>query len=251
MSKLHPVAIQLAIVAALVAVWEAASVTGAVDPRLLPSPGIVFRRMIELLANPAILQDLGITLAAIALAFVIVAPIGIGIGLLLAESAYFSKAFSGVFHFLAGVPKSVFLPLFILLFGISFSQKVAFGVFQAIFVLVISTTAAVSSVQPELVRLAKVNGASRSVIYREIYWPSMLPLIIEGMRLGMIFNIAGVLFAEMYASRSGFGAEIANWGRNFDMPSLYAGVLIITILSIVVNESLRLYERKVGKWRTS
>ncbi len=250
MSRLHAALVQGAIIACFAVAWEAGSRTGLVDSRLLPPLSVVLGRLAEILVDLNILTSLGATLAAVAIAFVIVAPVGVGIGLLLAESDYFNRAFRSAFYFMAGVPKSVFLPLFILLFGISFGQKVAFGMFQAVFVLVISTVAAVASVQPELVRLARVNGASRALIYRDIYWPSMLPLIIEGMRLGMIFNIAGVLFAEMYASRSGIGSQIAIWGRGFDMPSLFAGVMLIALVSILVNESLRFYEQKVGKWRT-
>ena len=250
MSRLSTILIQLAIIAAVAGAWETASQTGAVNPRLLPPLSDVLARLGVLLGDPRLLSDLGVTISAVALAFVIVAPLGVGLGLLLAESDYFNRTFRSLFYFMAGVPKSVFLPMFILIFGISFAQKVAFGVFQALFVLIISTVAAVASVQPELVRVARVNGASRWAIYREIYLPSMLPLIVEGMRLGMIFNITGVLFAEMYASRAGLGAQIAAWGRSFDMTGLYAGVLLAALLSIVVNESLRLYERRVGRWRT-
>jgi ABC-type nitrate/sulfonate/bicarbonate transport system permease component len=249
MRKRQSILIRLALVAAVALAWEAASRTGAVNPLLLPPLSEVLARLYQMVGSPAVLADLGVTMAAVLVAFVFVAPIGVGIGLLLAESDYFGRAFRSWFYFLTGVPKSVFLPIFILLFGISFSEQVAFGIFQAVFVLIITTVAAVSCVQPELVRVGKVNGASTWAIYREIYWPSMLPMIVEGMRLGMIFNITGVLFAEMYAARAGFGARIENWGRTFDMPDLFAGVLLVTILTISVNEALRVYEKKVGKWR--
>jgi ABC-type nitrate/sulfonate/bicarbonate transport system permease component len=173
----------------------------------------------------------------------------VGIGLVLAESDYLGRAFRPFFYFLASVPKSVFLPAFILIFGIGFSQKVAFGVFQAIFVLVISTIASVASVEPELLKLARSYGASRTAIYRDIYWPAMLPFIVEGMRLGVIFSITGVVFAEMYIARAGIGAQIATWGQTFQMANLYAGILLISVLSILINESLRWYELRVGKWR--
>ena len=242
--------IQAAIVAAVLAAWQAVSTLGIVDRRLLPPFSDVVRHAVAMLVDGNFLHQLGVTSGEVLLACVIVAPVGIGIGLLLKESEYFGTTFRPLFYFLASVPKSVFLPIFVLLFGIGFSQKVAFGIFQAIFVLVIATVAAASSVSVELIRVARANGATNWQVYREIYWPSMLPLILEGARLGIIFNITGVIFAEMYVSRAGIGSKIAEWGQSFDLPDLLAGVLMIAVLSIAVNESLRWYEWRVGRWRS-
>lgn len=240
---------QAAIVAAFLAIWEAASRLGLVNPALLPPFSTIARHTGKLLADGSFLHHLWVTSGEVILACVIVAPIGVGFGLLLKENEYLGTAFRPVFYFLASVPKSVFLPIFILLFGIGFTQKVAFGVFQAIFVLVIATIAAASSVPVDLIRIARANGATNWQVYREIYWPAMLPMILEGMRLGIIFNITGVIFAEMYVSRAGIGSKIAEWGQTFDMPDLFAGILLTAVLSVVVNESLRWYERRVGRWR--
>ena len=77
----------------------------------------------------------------------------------------------------------------------------------------------------------------------------MLPVIDEGLRLGMIFNITGVLFAEMYVSRAGLGHLVSNWGMSFEMVKLFAGILLAAVLSIAVNETLRWYEKRIGAWR--
>ncbi|EHM02957.1 ABC transporter, permease protein [Acetobacteraceae bacterium AT-5844] len=242
---------QGAAVLAFFLLWEAASRSGLADARLLPPPSIVLPKVVELLADETFRRHLVITIQEMLLAGLIAAPLGIGIGLALAESPYLGRAFKPFFHFVAAVPKSVFLPVFILLFGIGFGQKVAFGVFQALFVLVIATSAAVAAVPEELLRLARANGATRRQIWVEIHWNAMLPLILEGLRLGMIFNIAGVIFAEMYVSRAGLGQRFSTWGESFRMPELFAGVLIAAGLSIIVNETLRALERRAGAWRTS
>lgn len=229
--------------------WEAAPRLGWVDANLLPPLSDVLAHLAALFADGRFLGHVGVTAGEVALSFAIVAPLGVGIGLVLAESDYLGRAFRPFFYFLSSVPKSVFLPAFILIFGIGFGQKVAFGVFQAIFVLVISTVASVASVEPELLKLARSYGASRTAIYRDIYWPAMLPFIVEGMRLGVIFSITGVVFAEMYIARAGIGAQIATWGQTFQMANLYAAILLISVLSILINETLRWYELRVGKWR--
>jgi NitT/TauT family transport system permease protein len=242
-------AVQLGLILGVFALWEASVAFDFADRRLLPPPSLVAEKFAVLIIDPNVLYHLWVTSSQVFLAFILVAPLGVAIGLLLGESEYFGEAFKPFFYFIASVPKSVFLPLFILAFGIGFTQKVAFGMFQAIFVLVISAIAAADSVPADYVKMARSCGAKRRELYLQIYLPSMLPVIVEGLRLGMIFNITGVLFAEMYVSRAGLGHLVAMWGMQFEMANLFAGIALAALLSIVVNEGLRWYERRVGAWR--
>lgn len=249
MSRAGTLLAQIGIVAGIFLFWEAAVQTGVANARIVPPPSLVLPRAFAMLGDPIVLYHLWITSAQVLLAFILVAPIGVAIGLLLGESDYFGRAFKPFFYFVASVPKSVFLPVFILAFGIGFTQKVAFGMFQAIFVLVISAIAAAESVSSDFVKMARAYGATRRQLYVDIYLPAMLPVVVEGLRLGMIFNITGVLFAEMYVSRAGLGHLVSNWGMRFEMVNLFAGILLAAVLSIAVNETLRWYENRVGAWR--
>jgi ABC-type nitrate/sulfonate/bicarbonate transport system permease component len=242
-------AVQILVVCGFFGLWEAASRLEWLDPRLLPPASLVLPTAWSLLGDEVFLRHLGVTMWQVSIAIVIATPLGTAIGVALAESQYLDRAFRPYFNFLAAVPKSVFLPVFILLFGIGVEQKVAFGVFQALFVIVITTGAAVAGVPADLVRLARAYGASRWQTWAEVHWHSMLPLLLEGLRLGMIFNITGVVFAEMYVARLGLGQRLANWGQAFQMPELFAGIVIAAALSIAVNEALRALERRVGRWR--
>ena len=249
MGKATRLAEQLGILVGALLLWQFAVTSGLVDSRTLPPPTAVAVRVVELLGDTSILLSLWETVSAVFLAGAIVVPIGILIGLLLGESQYWGKVFKPFFYFMSSVPKSIFLPLFILALGIGYAEKVAFGVFQAIFVLVISAIAATQSVPADYIRMARSYGASKRQIYLEIYLPAMLPIILEGLRLGMIFNITGVIFAEMYASRRGLGNLVAMWGMQFDMKSLFAGIVLASALAIIINETLRHFENKLGQWR--
>lgn len=250
MSGIHRSAVQCLVVLGLVLAWKLLVDVRLVDPMLLPAPEAVFFRAWSLLTDDNVLSHLSTTLAAVMLAITLVTPVGVAVGLILGESAYWGKAFKPFFYFMSSVPKSIFLPIFILALGIGFTQKVVFGIFQAIFVLVVSTIAAAESVPAHYIKTARAFGATRWQLYRHVYIPAMLPIVLEGIRLGMIFNITGVMFAEMYVSRAGLGFLISNWGMNFDITSLLAGIMLASILAIAINETLRWYERRVGAWRT-
>ena len=148
------------------------------------------------------------------------------------------------------VPKSIFLPMFILIFGIGFEQKVAYAAFSTVFIVIMSATAAVESVKSDHVLVARSCGATRSQILLRIYVPSMMPVLLETLRISMIFNFTGVMIAEMYASRTGIGHLIANWGENFQMPQLFAGVILLATVAILFNEVIRHLEGRFSTWRT-
>ena len=140
--------------------------------------------------------------------------------------------------------------MFILVFGVGFAQKVGFGFFSTIFIVIMSTTTAVESVKVEYLTVARSYGATAAQTAFRVYLPSMLPVLLEALRICMIFNLTGVILAEMYASRDGIGHQIATWGENFQMKQLLAGVLLIAVIAITFNEMVRWVETRCSHWRT-
>jgi len=238
-----------AAILALLVLWEALARLGFVDPSLAPAPTVVAGALIRLLGRPEVRASLGVTAWEVLAAFLLATPLGLGLGFLLAEVPAVGALFRPLVNFLFGVPKSIFLPVFILVFGVSIPQKIAFGVFTTIFVLIVGGIAAVQSVPPELITVSRVFGATRGQIAREIYLPAMAPILLESARLGMVFNITAVLLCEIYGARDGIGYRIASWGENLQMPQLYAALVIVAAAAVAVNEALRAVERRLGAWR--
>jgi ABC-type nitrate/sulfonate/bicarbonate transport system permease component len=231
------------------ALWEGIVRLGMVNPRLLPPPTLIFTTLGSLIQAGKFGTHVWITCLEVMTAFILSVPLGITAGILLAKHVYFEKVFGSFVYFLVSIPKSIFLPIFILTLGIGFYQKVAFGVAQAFFVVAVNSTYAVASVPQQLVLLGKSCGANTWQLYTRIYIPAMIPIVLEGIRLGMIFNITGVILAEMYAAKSGIGFLISSWADTFQMPHLFAGITVATVISIVVNETIRFYEKRVSRWR--
>jgi len=238
----------LTFAAVLLGGWELAARLAVVAAELLPPLSTVCAILWRFLHDPAFISDLELTASEVGIAFLIAAPLAISTGFLLGERLHLAEAFNPVVHFILAVPQSIFLPVFILAFGIGFLEKVLFGVTHAYFVIVVNSFAAVRSIPRPLVAAARVFGATRAQIYTRIYLPAMLPLILTGLRLGMILCIIGVLLAEMYASRRGIGRLIFTWGEGYQIPELLAGIVLVSVLTIAVNETMRLAELRVGRF---
>ena len=233
---------RLLLVGAAALLWEIAGRLAWVDPELLPPLSSIATALWHLLGDQSYRADLWVTLAECILAFIIVTPLGLVSGFLLGERPRLEKTFGPALQLLMTVPKSVFLPVFILLFGIGLQEKVIFAVALAYFIVVPTGIAAVQSVPHGLVTAARAFGASRQQIYRQIYVPAVTPIILGGARLGLIFTIHGIIFAEMYASSEGIGRRILDWGEAFQMRPMLATVLLILAVTVVLNESMQLVE---------
>ena len=241
---------RIAIVVAIFALWELLSRSGIVNPRLLPSASDTLSTLGELLQRTSVRKDLLVTATEVLTAFALAVPFGALIGFLIAENRYFAEVAKPLLFFAFSIPKSIFLPMFILMFGIGFGQKVAYAAFSTIFIVIMSAAAAVESVKADHVLVARSYGATRTQVLTRVYVPSMMPFLLETLRIAMIFNFTGVMIAEMYASRTGIGQLIASWGENFQMPQLFAGVLLLAAVAITFNECVRWLETRCSTWRT-
>lgn len=242
--------IRIALLAAFLGAWEFLPRAGIVNPMLLPPLSEVLETLGVIVRRGDFQEAMAVTTAEVLVAFIIAVPLGGAIGVLAAENAYFGAIFRPMLFYVFSIPKSIFLPMFILAFGIGFGQKVAYATFSTVFIVIMSASAAVESVKAEYVLVGQSYGATRGQILRRIYIPSMMPILLETLRISMIFNFTGVMIAEMYASRTGVGHMIANWGENFMLPQLFAGVIVLAVAAMAFNELVRSLEARCSTWRS-
>lgn len=243
--------IRLAIVAAFFLAWEAAVRIHVVDPVLVPPPSQAAQTALHLLAEATVRQNIWATLGRVVAAFAIGAPAAILVGFIVGENRALDGWLGPAIRFALNIPQSIFLPVFLLMFGIGFTQKVAFGVTHVFFVLAVTTIAAVQSIPRELVVASRSFGASTGQIYWKVYTPAMLPTILTGLRLAMIFNVGSVLLAEMYSSRDGIGVLLFGWSEAGKVLEATAMILLLGLVTVAFNEVIRLWETRVSGWRLS
>jgi NitT/TauT family transport system permease protein len=247
--KLRVFLAQAATVSVLVAAWQIVSSSNLVDPAILPTPLGVAVSVVGLFATPAFLHDTGITFLRVVVAFVIAAPVALAVGFILGENVAVGRTLGPLFNLVLAVPQSIFLPIFVLLLGLGFTEKVVFGMTHVFFVVVINTMAAVREVPRGYALAARSWGAGRGRLFRDIYLPAMAPQVMTGLRFGLIFDIIGVLLAEMYASQDGVGLLLSRWADSMAVNKLMAATLLISVVTVLVNEALRKWESRVSRWQ--
>lgn len=243
--------LQMFVLAAVCLSWQIVSALQWVDPLLLPAPAAVFAALGELLQTEDVLYGLLVTGSEVLVAMVIIVPVAIALGMYSVERSKMERIFAPFAQFGTAVPQSIFLPVFIFIFGVGFLEKVVFGATHALFVVMLNSMAATRSVPESLTRTARFYGASSFQVYSRIYFPYMLPVLLQGLRLGFVLCVTGVLIAEMYVSRAGIGNLLNVWGASYDLPRLMAGIILVGGLTVVFNELLRAAEHYSGRWRES
>jgi len=231
--------------------WDLSTRFGMAPAWLLPTPQRVGVALGRLLGDAGFRSAVFTTLFTSVAAFALAAPVALSFGILLGQWFHRAARVNAAVNVLLSTPQSVFLPLFVLFFGIGHLQKLVFGFTHALFVIIVVTAAAVRSIDPRLIRAARAFGARDGQLVVQIYLPSMLPLVMTGLRIGFIFAVSGVITAEMYASRTGIGQLLFLWTDLGAMDNLFAAIVLVTVVMIVINESLRRLERRSWEVQSS
>lgn len=230
-------------------VWDLAVRGGFIKAILLPSPADTIVTLVSGLLGGPLLGDFLVTVARTLQAFVIAAVIGMPVGVLLGsnEKAYRSVEF--LIDFFRSTPSSALIPLFLLIFGVSDINKVAIAAFGAFLIVVFNSAYGVINARKQRVAAAKVMGASRWQIFKDVLvWESLQPSFV-GLRSAVSMALVIVIVAEMFiGSENGLGHRIIDAQQVLNVKSMYAAILAAGALGYVLNILFLVIERRIVHW---
>jgi ABC-type nitrate/sulfonate/bicarbonate transport system permease component len=231
-------AIQVAFIAALLAIWYYASTAGLVRPVFLPPLPRVIDKFLQIVRTGTLYYHLAITMLELAAAFSIACTLGLGIGYLVGRSRLAVTVFEPLLAGLFAIPLIVFLPLFILFFGIDMPSKIAFGATYAFFPIVLNTISGISQIDPRLVVVARSMGANETQLFRRVLLPAALPVIATGLRMGCIIGFLSILGSEMIAGLRGLGSRVVTLAEGMNTIEMFAYILFVILTAAALNVSL-------------
>src|SRR5207249_6482818 len=143
----------------------------------------------------------------------------------------------------------VFIPLFIIWFGIDWQSKVAVIFLGALFPIIINTMSGVRNTDAALLRVARSFGASEALIFQRVVLPGAVPFILAGFRLGVGHALTGVVVGELIAAKHGVGQLIAISGQTFQTPKMLAAVILIAGTGMILTTIIQRVENRFQSWR--
>jgi sulfonate transport system permease protein len=229
--------------------WDLVVRFGLIKAILLPTPWSTLGALFTGLAGGPLLADFAVTVLRTIEAFLIAAVMGVPLGVLLGsnEKAYRSVEF--LIDFFRSTPSSALIPLFLMIFGVSDVNKIAIAAFGALLIVVFNSAYGVMNARKQRVMAARVMGASRWQVFKDVLiWESLQPSFV-GLRSAVSMALVIVIVAEMFiGSDSGLGHRIIDAQQVLNVKSMYAAILAAGALGYALNILFLLAERRIVHW---
>jgi ABC-type nitrate/sulfonate/bicarbonate transport system permease component len=240
-------AVQATFLSVLIALWYLATTRWRVSPLLLPNPVPVLADFWDILTTGEFVGDLRVTLSELAAAFVIAACGGLVAGYLVGRSRYRIAVFEPLFAGIYSIPIILFLPLYVLFFGLGPASKIALGASISFFPIALNTIAGFGYVDKMLVVAARSMGASDYQLFRYVLLPAALPIMLSGMRIGFTVALLTIIGGETIASLAGLGHRIVHLAEAMEMTRMFAYIIFVVAIAAILNALVSALEARARR----
>lgn len=239
---------RLVLTALVLAAWEIAATT-VTTPFWISQPSRVAERLVDLAASGLLVLHVWATLQAALLGLATGGLGGVVLGLLLGARPRIAAIVDPFLMGFNSLPRVALAPLFIIWFGIGLPSKVILAFSLVLFPVLINTYQGVRGVDRELVDMLRTMQATPAQIARWVTIPSTLPWIFAGLRIGLGMSLIGAVVGELVGSNRGVGYYVESAAANFDTTGVFAGLMILMVLTIALNELMKLAEARLFRWK--
>ncbi len=214
---------------------------------IMPSPVAVLPVFVKLLPGELglhLLASAARVLAAVVLAAVTAAPIGLGLG----QMQQLDRIFAPLIAIVYPIPKIVLLPVIYVLLGISDISKIFLIALILFFQILVVVRDEAANLRPELILSVRSLGAGRRALFRYVYLPASLPAVLTALRVSVGTAIAVLFIAEQSLTEYGLGYYIVvKTYQVLRYKEMYAGILAMGLLGLVLYFLLDALERRVNR----
>ena len=232
---------------AILAAWELLPRWGVVPRLFVPSLSEALGTLVT--DHREFLGSLPTTFGEILAAYAIACGGGILAGQLIGASAAARRVLLPVLRGAYAVPLVVLYPVMMVWFGLGSQSKIAFAAIYAFIPTLLTAVAGVTALSPALAETARAFGATRAQQILYIALPASLPSIVAALRLGGALVIVGVIVAQMLGAAEGLGFLVTRHRTLLNSPGVYAGIVLVLVVTGMHELLLRRLERTVASYR--
>lgn len=230
-------------------VWELAFRAGLMNTTFLTPPSAALAAGWEMIASGKLWPHAWTSLTEFAWGFFFGVVVGVPLGFAMAQWRTIESALSPTVWAAYSVPRSAFIPLLLVWFGLGLASKGALVFLGVVFPMVANTYLGVRQTDPFALRSARSFAATRTEILLKVLLPSSIPYLIDGLRLSVGRGIVGVILAELFVSSSGLGYLLRLAGFGYRTDQLLFLVVFVAAFGIALSQILIWLERRVAGWR--
>ncbi|WP_354677903.1 ABC transporter permease [Cupriavidus plantarum] len=229
--------------------WELVPRLGIVSEAYLSPPSQIIVTIWQLIGSGELWKHLAASLQRSLWGLLTAIGLGVTLGLLMGWFKRFEAIVDPILQLFRQTSAFALFPVFILFLGIGELSKVAIIFWASFWPVLLSTISGVRQVDRLLIDSARSMGASQLFVFTKVVLPAASPSIFTGIRLAGTYCITALVAAEMIGAHSGLGFLTLNSQEVFQIPTMYAGILLLALLGLALNYVLALIERRLTRWR--
>ena len=233
----------------LVVLWDGAIRLFHIPPYQVPAPVDVVVTLWQ--EWPKLLAEAWPTTVATLWGFLLSAAFGIPVAMLIAGSRTIESYVYPLLVFSQSIPKIAIAPLFVVWFGFGMLPKVLSAFLLGFFPVVVSAVQGFKSVEPDMLDLARAMEASRLQIFRMVSLPHAMPAIFAGLKVSITLAVVGAVVGEFVGSNSGIGFVLQRSIGNFELPTMFAALVVLALIGVLLFWILDVLERLAIPWHAS
>jgi len=227
--------LRAAIIIAVLVIWEGLAASGWLYRDVVPRLPVIAVALWKLLSTGEFYGHLWVTAREIGIGLAIGGLSGLVAGLVLGANRLLARAYEAYLYYLGPTPKIIFFPVMIMWFGVGAGSKIAMAALSCFFPIALSTASGMRQIDKVLIRVGRSFRLDAWQMTTKIYLPAMRAPIVNGIRLGLGVALIGALLAETRLSKEGVGFLIIQAYSVFDMPRMYAMLIVLFVLAIGIN----------------
>ncbi|MGY1805829.1 ABC transporter permease [Blastococcus sp. SYSU D00669] len=239
----------LAVPAAILVAWEVAGQTAG--NVYLPPLTTVLERLWEDWFPDHTISDLLPSLQRFVTGYLVGAVLGIVLGIAIGSSRPVAQYLEPTLEFLRALPAVAIIPVAVLLFGLGSGMRVFVISFGVLFPVLVNTTVGARNCRQERIDVARMYGLNRFQVIRRVVLPSALPMISAGLRVALPIALIMVVVSELVGGQNGIGFYLLTGQSMFNIPAMFAAVVILGILGNLINAGYAALEKKWLSWADS
>ncbi|MES2880401.1 MAG: ABC transporter permease [Pseudomonadota bacterium] len=233
--------------------WELAVKYKLMDAFFFSSPSAITMRLVEWVVDGTsegpLWFHLWVTMEESLLGFFSGSVAGIVAGIALGRNRMLADVFSIYIKVINSVPRVVLAPIFIMIFGLGLTSKVALSFVMVFFVVFSNAFQGVVEADRNLLANAQILGARGWQLTRSVVIPSAMSWIFASLHVSFGFAIVGAIVGEFVGARYGIGLLINVAKGSFDAAGMYAAIVIIMVVALAAEYLMTLVENRLAKWR--
>ena len=240
----------LALLAALLGLWEWAVASGAINTIMVPRPSAIMGAIVELyVTKGTIYEHFFITLAEAVFGFLIGAGVAIALAVSSSLSENFGRYVSPYAVVLNVTPGIALTPIIIAWFGYGMGSKIALAAVICFFPIFVNTLTGLRQMDPDREELFRSLGATERQVFFKARVPAALPLMFAGLKIGLTTALIGAVVAEFAQATAGVGVLMARFSFALNMASSLATLLSMTLIGLMLFYTMEFLDDRIVFWR--